>query len=198
MFKKFYLKKHIGASLISSLIFMLIAATVIGELFMLISWSHFSTIDSASNAKVLRELDSKIEIGKNWLSKQTVLPHSFDVHVDTSLSFDMDSQSSHDKEIHNDAEGLYIYNLNNYLDGLPSVKIPTAPSITDIVGRRKYYLEKFVAPMSPDIYLLRATTPLIEMDKVTNSADHRVIVESIVKKDSSSKITEIMRQEIWY
>lgn len=191
MFKKFYLKKHIGASLISSLIFMLIAATVIGELFMLISWSHFSTIDSASNAKILRELDYKIEQGKNYLVTNPA-PVTI-VKTSPRLSFDMERH-----EVVNNVTGLYIYDLDYTLtpSDISSLNSDAIINTNDFTTaqKRQYQIEKFIAPMPSGYCLLRAAYS----GDNPESADHRVIVESIVKKDSSSKITEIMRQEIWY
>ena len=183
---------------------MLIGATIIGELFMLLSWTHNSVIDEHDIFRTVQNLENKIEIGKNWLATSSKLPGEFTLDFSDSnvkLSFDMTKHASKDRDIRSDYNGdLYIYNLNFEIQNAGSI------SDTEAQKNRQYYIEKFVAPMSKDIYgevyLMRAAYT----GNNPNSAEHRVIVESIVSRDKynpsnpsdPANIHEIMRQEIWY
>ncbi len=216
------IRKRNGASFISVLIFMVVAATVIGELFLLLEWSHLSTIDIQNNSRTIRNLESQIEYGKYWLAANELskLPKPFVLDLQKRAYYlRLDSSKAIRFTSNANAKNLWIYNLSFDVQNANDPNNP--PKIFNTEDKdlkssdlREYYIEKFVATMSDDVasaepdsepkpklkyhaYLLRAAADL---------KDGRVIVESIVSRDTKpnasksdpAKIHEIMRQEIWY
>ena len=212
------IRKRNGASFISVLIFMVVAATVIGELFLLLEWSHLSTIDIQNNSRTIRNLESQIEYGKYWLATNNTndLPKPFELDMkEDNHELRLDRSKAISFTSNANAKNLVIYNLSFDVQNADDATVVNieAENFTSS-DLREYYIEKFVATMSDDVasaepdsepkpklkyhaYLLRAAADL---------KDGRVIVESIVSRDTKpnasksdpAKIHEIMRQEIWY
>ena len=210
------IRKRNGASFISVLIFMVVAATVIGELFLLLEWSHLSTIDIQNNSRTIRNLESQIEYGKYWLAINNTndLPKPFELDMkEDNHELRLDSSKAISFTSNANAKNLVIYNLSFDVQNADDATVVNieAENFTSS-DLREYYIEKFVATMSDDVasaepdsepklkyhaYLLRAAADL---------KYGRVIVESIVSRDTKpnasksdpAKIHEIMRQEIWY
>ncbi len=207
------IRKRNGVSFISVLIFMVVAATVIGELFLLLEWSHLSTIDIQSNSRTIRNLESQIEYGKYWLATHNTNEKDF------PKPFELDmKEGNHELRLDSSKAtsftNLWIYNLSFDVKHADDAVVVNTEGKTSS-DLREYYIEKFVATMSDDLvsaepasseptlklkyhaYLLRAAAEL---------KDGRVMLESIVSRDTTpnastsnpAKIRELMRQEIWY